>query len=53
MKLEVKKIFGLLLFALAFLAQPVFAQNIPVNASFFTATVVLIVPKKNFISSMF
>ena len=35
MKLEVKKIFGLLLFALAFLAQPVFAQNIPVNAYFF------------------
>lgn len=35
MKLEVKKIFGLLLFALTFLAQPVFAQNIPVNAYFF------------------
>ena len=35
MKLEVKKIFGLLLFALTFLAQPVFAQNIPVSAYFF------------------
>jgi len=35
MKLEAKRIFIALLFALAFLAQPVFAQNIPVNAYFF------------------
>lgn len=35
MKLDVKKILGLLVFTLIFLAQPVFAQNIPVNAYFF------------------
>ncbi|MFA6307410.1 MAG: hypothetical protein WC664_01095 [Patescibacteria group bacterium] len=35
MRLEVKKIFIALLFALAFFAQPVFAQNIPINAYFF------------------
>ncbi|MFA5048141.1 MAG: hypothetical protein WC516_03925 [Patescibacteria group bacterium] len=35
MKLGVKKISIALLFALAFLAQPVFAENIPVNAYFF------------------
>jgi glutaredoxin len=35
MKLEVKKILGLFLFTFLFLAQPVSAQNIPVNAYFF------------------
>jgi len=35
MRLEVKKIFIALLFALFFLAQPVFAQSVPVNAYFF------------------
>lgn len=35
MKLDVKKILGLLVFTLIFLAQPVFAQDIPVNAYFF------------------
>jgi len=35
MKLEIKKMLGVLLFALTFLAQPVSAQSIPVNAYFF------------------
>jgi hypothetical protein len=52
MRLEAKRIFIALLFALAFLAQPVFAQNIPVNAYFFTATAVLTVLRKDSIYFM-